>query len=496
MNVHSAPLARRLLSSILRMLLAHPVTLLPMIVAVACLGACSGGGGEQAPEASDADVFLPDVSRDANILPSGGWRSFTVTFAAETTTFKVPSTSPLPVLMAGKRMRLDFDNGAFRSTHLAGAALIDEFADPVGFGGTATVPLIMYADRERGGAFVVHRVTTTGTIDMRFDSLLFDLDAHALPAGGVAKGAIYVLDAGRSYYGEVTAAFGATEDRDAPRWRASARSSFGPVPLPWDVRVAETSEPYEGHVTSTQLFSTSTIEAQPLQTTLSWGTPPKDRERGLTFLLHSWDDAGALTSSGAKVRDLAGNVSVERPLTVPGVAVVKLDADAFEPGPDTLKSLVIWGSPHLEDCPDLAPAAPCVAIGPVSMSLCAPYSIAGLATRLRGHGPTSLVFRATAAVDGSFGGVPSNALSFASAIPGVPARIDFTSLRWPTKGPAGTFDTGWTTLTLPALGTADETGVALSLGGLGAPLDPVSCGTPYHVTVTVHLRSIAVSAGP
>jgi hypothetical protein len=453
-----------------------------------------GGGADAAGDADDAAVFYPDVAGQPKTALSAGWRSFTVTFAAETVTSKAGAgSSGLPSVMEGRRMRLDFDNGAFRTNHLAGAAFIDEFADPVGFGGTAGYPLILHSDRTRGSVLSVEQATSTATTELRFDSVLFELDGHALPLAGVLKGVAYVHDRGGDRYGEVTASFVASADLEAPRWRARSTSAFAPTPLPWDERIIETSEPYEGHVAIAALFPATSLQARPLSTPLLWGAPPKDREYGLMIALQSWDDATTLTSSATVVRDLAGNASsIAGALSFPGAAVAKLETGVLEPSEVGLDDVTEWGPIRIESCPGSSPAASCYALGPVEVSACAPSSVAGFAARLKGEGATTFELRAVAKGDGYYG-APFNAVYVASAIPGQPARIDGSTIRW-SAPVADTYDTGWTTVTMAALGAASETGVAVSVGGLGPPAGRSLCDLSRRSTLTLHVRRIHVGS--
>jgi hypothetical protein len=372
---------------------------------------------------------------------------------------------------------------------------ITPFGEPVratGSRGSTTV-----VDVPQAGDYVSNGLSFRGTsagwsVSETYAHFEIAFDAAGAPRTLTATGQASAFSGDVGTQGTATATIALVADVVAPTWRASAAASFAHQALPWDARVVEASEPYEGQVDFATIYSGATradFDVTPLTTTVAWGSPAVTRERGVTVVAKRWDAVGGLHAWGAPVADVAGNVAPRTPLSSPGIGVDLLGGSVLSAGaPGGLQ----WGEVKgLSDCGD---GKPCLVVGPFRQSYCGGGSAGGVAARLRGAGHVSFRVRVTA--KSVYGGSPSGqaALHVLATNPGAEPASD--TLAMPSAPSAdGTYDTGWKTITVTTPdASASETGVAIGGGGLGSAPLVADCGpAPSPAEVTVYIGEVVVA---
>ncbi len=317
-------------------------------------------------------------------------------------------------------------------------------------------------------------------------------DAAGTPQTLTATGQASAFSGDVGTQGTATATITLGADVVAPTWRASAEASFANRGLPWDARIVEASEPYEGTADFAALFPGATradFDVTALTTEAAWGSPAATRERGVRLLAKRWDATSPLYVQGAPVRDLAGNVAATSLLPYDTIG---LQLSAGSTLPSGSLSAIPWGDAKVQ--PGCGEGGPCLVVGPFRQSYCGGGSAGGIAARLRGAGHASFRVRVTAT--STFGGGPSGqaVLHVLATNPGAVPVTD--ALTFPTTASAdGTYDTGWKTITLTTpSATAAETGIAVSAGGLGSAPVIADCGpAPSPADLTVYIGEVAVA---
>ncbi len=470
----------------------RPLLALLSVLSLAASGVLAGCGGKT----TDGTTVIIDPGKQVT-----GFHSYTLTIddASIDWTGGGGGGSWGKAGSKGYRTRIDLDNGFGNATKKAGAAIVPSFGEPIGMGGVFANPLVLLGDTSSstGSGLSISSRSDGYNVSEIYGNFTFQLDARGVPTSGTATGTANSFAGDVGAMGKASMHFTIAPDADAPMVGASAVAGFGAVALPWDERTIYFSEPYEEQLTLATLGKG--VNGSVTKTSLLWGEPPRDRDRGFTFRLQSWTDPLGLAIQAPIVHDLAGNASAASSLAFVTNAkpVNELESSVLESfGASGGTSLAtVWGPvAALDACPD---GKPCFAIGPVKASYCGRGSQAGLAVALVGNGGVFFTVRVVAKPTlGAGGSLPSGIVNFQTASPGAkPIADGGTLVKMPEKPAAdGTYDTGWVTVTMTTPdGAASETGVAVSLGGTGPSSGDFDCGfAPPPIDVTLYVQRIMV----
>ena len=203
-----------------------------------------------------------------------------------------------------------------------------------------------------------------------------------------------------------------------------------------------------------------------------------------------------------EVRDFSDNASDQEAVapSFEGAKVVKRSGMTWRADDGGIPAF-LWGkaTSTTVGCRD---GKSCVQIGPFTHSYCTSGSKGGLATRLLGNGTSEVAFRVVAkpSPGSPAAGRPffTDIVKMRVATPLGGSADASSTLTWPTTaGSDGSYDTGWTTMSL-SLGKLDaETGIAISGGGLG-PDGGGGCGLiggpprPIDFDITIYVEQITL----
>jgi hypothetical protein len=331
----------------------------------------------------------------------------------------------------------------------------------------------------------------------QFDTLDIVLDASGRPVSGSVSGRASRFSGDYGYDGKVSAKLTFAMDVVAPEVRATANRSFASVPLPWDVRTVEISEPVEESDVAARLLGDLRKRGTASEVIESAFSPAK--KRGVSFRYTDWNAASGDVLLPDVMHDLAGNALAKSKLSFEGALDVPLASDpSFRFG----KPVATWGAAKVvtSGCKS---SGSCLEIGPFKWNYCARGSAGGAAIRLPGSGRVTAEVRGVAKPSpsgpGYPGGVPMGAVQLGAAVAGADMKVaDASTVHWPTvAGPDGSYDTGWSVLQVNS-DSGSEIGVAVSGGTMG--IYSSSCGfvgggppAPIDVDVTIYVDSIALT---
>lgn len=451
---------------------------LSMLAVVACAASVAIGCGAKVEVA-------PTAARD------GALRSFGGTVTDAQITWSWSTGSSIAAVSTGQAARFDVRVDEAGNVELVALSAYGGAVRATGTLGDPTVVSVPTPSDGYSRSGLAFSGTSSGwSISESYDRFEIVFDAGGAPASLVASGRASGFAGDVGTEGTVKATIALSPDATAPAWRATAAASFADRALPWDTRLVEASEPYEGAVDLQAAFpgaSASAFDVSRRTTEVAWGSPAIVRERGLSLTPNDWDAASALAVRGVAVKDLAGNVAQAGPLPL---SSIRLDALGQATLPGGANGATRWGSPTLQaDCGE---GRPCTVLGPFRQSYCGGGSAGGLAARLLGAGRATFRVRVTAKSTyggGAYGPTPVHLLA---TNPGRQPVVDESiSLN---DGSGGDVDTGWKTVTLTTPDAdARETGVAVSAGGKGAGPVSVECGpAPAPVDVTVYVGEITI----
>ncbi|MBI2389932.1 MAG: hypothetical protein HYV09_10100 [Deltaproteobacteria bacterium] len=448
----------------------------------------------------DADVLL-DGDRDTELpdtRPITGFRSYTVTVGAVKATWMgAPPTPGITHPSQGLQFRADLDAGIGFDGG-SRAVIAAKWSDAVLARGCCGSK-ITFRNDEKTALAQVRGSIGYGQVDDWINALEVTFDAVGRPVSGRIIGQTQLIQGDVAWSGDIEATVTFAPDTTRPEWRGSSAATFASVPLPWDVRTVETSEPYVSGVDVASLFGDAAKGLQPMPIEQkSW---IGRAERGMRVRLVDWELPTPLTAKAQRVRDEAGNfANVSAPIVLEGARVAKR-AERYLRFDDYAGAAFLWGAAKVGTT-GCRPGKRCVAIGPFKASYCAPGSQGGVATRLPGGGPATVQLRGVARRISTWGGStkPSvNVVHLAGAAPGIDAKVVSSTLTWPaTPGSDGTLDSGWTTLSVstPISEKVTESAFAVSGGGIGRAAS--GCGyyggppMPEEWEITLYVEEIAL----
>jgi hypothetical protein len=442
----------------------------------------SGTVGYDAPIGEDAPVATDGPAAEDVPVVAPGFKSYTATLSSVTTTWMGGSPgagSP----SEGYAFRIDLEPGTG-----VRAFIMAPFSDAVIAGGTTKLSAV-------GGGLLLtvsqrssYRLTTE-----RYDALEIEFDASGKPIRGRLTGRAIRSEGDVEYSGTVDAKVSFAPDTTKPTWRTTATTSFASVPLPWDEWTVEASEPYEETVSLSPLFGS--VISGSLKGTPMTQNGEIPRERGVRFRQLDWNVKLPSMVTPQAVSDRSGNVAASASVPIAAETIAKRSAKYLRFDDDAGMPMR-WGAVSIGTV-GCRSGKMCAAIN-AKLSACTRGSRGGIATRLMGSGVTTAVVRAVAAKGtmGFGGGTPSSVAILGAAFPGGGASTTTGSeLKWTTAAD-GSLDTGWTTLTLKMPATEAETGVAISVGGVGAPSNGCEFTYPPMATeyeVTVYVEELAIA---
>ncbi len=443
-------------------------------------------------------------ARDDGPPPVTGFRSYTATIvsvdAKSTSGGGAPEpTGPSPSM--GWIGRIDIAAGGTGETR---AEIMAPFRDLVALKGCCGSSVTLTRGKESDAP--LHFLSVSGPAapygarSDEYESLTVTFGSDGAPVAATARGRSRGTYPGTYYEAELTATIKLTPDTTKPTFRATASTAFASVSLPWDERVYEASEPYEGELSTKDLLGPA-FTAKVKDTLLSqagWSSAP--RGRGVRFRLLEWDAASTwFAYTFGAPRDLAGNVAAVEPKSFPSVVdVPKLAGDVLRfDGP---VSPLLWGDAKIVTT-GCKSAAKCLQIGPYKQSYCQYGSAGGVAARFAGSGSARALVRAVGKRVSSYGGgglPPGSAIQFGAVTPGSDVQHS-SALPWHPTATPDAYDTGWSTVTATSA-AGSETGVALSGGGLGKPSSgcgyggpPAPTPAPIDYEVTTYVEEITLA---
>lgn len=463
------------------------VGLLSSVVMACVIAGCGGKLGSDTASAGDSGVDAPsDTPPQVE-----GWHSYVATVTASSVDWMGgPEPADKKEVAVGATFRFDVRVGSGGIDVVISAPYRDSIAMHGCCGDVVTLTTAPSAFFDVGGA------STYGSLHDTFDAMQLTLDASGRPVSASMTGRAEYIEGDYGSEGSVSATVAFADDAKGPEFRASSNRAFASVPLPWDERIYEASEPYEAGPTFAQVVGDglAPIAVGSVIAEDGWG---EKKARGVRFTAKSWDGAAHwLVKPTVAPRDLAGNAAIVTPGSFEGAIDVPRTTSAHvHAGESTFAS---WGTATITSS-GCKSGSKCVALGPFTWSACAGGSAAGIALRLTGSGKTTASVRATAKVMGStYGGGPGVpiAVQLEAAQPGGARKAADATLAWPTSPASdGTLDTGWGTLSVALPPGASETGVAISGGGTGAYHS--SCGflggppVPETYEVTVYVDEVS-----
>lgn len=433
-------------------------------------------------------------TRTEDVPPIEGFRSYTATISAvKVTMMGAPSTPAARPPSEGLSFRIDLDAG-LTTDGGAAAVIAPKWTDAVMVRACCGSKVTFRLDESDDRRNLLHaRGASSWIVDDWYDALTVVFDRSGRPIEGRITGHTQLMQGDVAWSGSLDATVTFTPDTVAPSWRGSSRASFASVPLPWDERIVETSEPYGETLSPASLFGDQAKLLQGVPLTQS--TSLKSASRGFRVRALDWDVRYPLAAKPQPVKDLAGNVAVlDAPMMLDGVAVAKR-AVRYLKFDDYAGAPTLWGA-AAASASGCRAGRPCVAIGPFKHSYCTGGSKGGIATRLPGFGAITASLRAVAKRTSSWGGggsPPTNIVHLQSARAPDAPTVSETTLTWPTST-SELRDTGWVTVTGKGAGTPAETGVALSVGGIGQATPCIYGGpVPEEWEITVYVDEISFS---
>ncbi len=465
-----------------------------LALSVAACGGRVDSSVDQPGGDTGVDSEVPDT-RTEDVPPIEGFRSYTATITGvKVTMMGAPSAPAAKPPSEGLSFRVDLDPG-LTTDGGARALIAPKFTDAMMVRACCGSKVTFRAGESDDVRNLVaaHGVSSSWVIDDWYDALTVVFDSAGRPIEGRVSGRTQLMQGDVVWSGTIDATVTFTPDTVAPSWRGSSMVSFATVPLPWDERIVETSEPYEGALSLASIFGDrATLLAGAPITQETW---PKTAWRGFRVRASDWEARWPLAAKPQPVGDLAGNVAaVGTSIMLDGVAVAKR-ATRYLRFDDYAGAPTLWGAAAASSS-GCRPGRACVAIGPFTHSYCANGSQGGIATRLPGFGTITASVRAVAKRTSTWGGggtPPTNLVHLQSANPGLAPVQTETTLTWlpSTSEPR---DTGWVSVTGKGAGTPAETGIALSVGGIGRATPSCLYGPiPEQWEVTVYVDEISIA---
>ncbi|MGZ3450397.1 MAG: hypothetical protein ACXVEF_12425 [Polyangiales bacterium] len=455
------------------------------VVLVSVLVGCGGKVGEQ-PASSTSDTGTSGDTNDDETSPTG-FESWTATLTDVKVSWMYGGGSGGSPPSAGHSFRVDVDghHGVVAMAPFARAIALVGFPGPM-------------KASDGAGFFGVAANDASGHVSDNYDTLEITFGSDGRPVSAIARGRTERLSGDVGYEGTLEAQVSFARDAVKPAFRASASLSFASVPLPWDERVIEASEPYEETFGASGLFGA--IASKTNASDISedgWGTK---KTRGARFTFRAWDGVAGLAIAPATVHDLAGNPSDRSELRFDGALDVPLHmGTSFQFGAEKFAT---WGVTKVvsEGCKS---AKSCLQIGPFRWSYCASGSAGGAAIRLAGAGSANATVRGHAVramtYPGYPGSTPPNAFpQLAQANPSGDVKVaDVSAMKWSSASSDGSFDTGWFSLSTSLGSDGVESGIAIGGGGVG----PYSSGcsawggppVPEEYDVTIFVDGVTLS---